>query len=193
MAGSQPDDIEIIRSVVRGDAEAYAVIVRRYQDRVLRLCFSILGGMDAEDAAQEVFLKAYDSLDRFRMEASFSTWLYAIAYRHCLNLLDKRNRRKTESLDALKEKMGERADSLAAEPERSGREDAAAAVRPLLEGLSHDERAILALRELEALSYKEIARTLGISVDAVKIRLFRARAAFREAARSRNFPRPETV
>src|SRR3989344_1214542 len=105
---AHPDlDLEIIRKVTSGDAAAYQGLVRKYQDKVFRLCVSMLRDSGAEDAAQEVFIKVYESLSRFRGESAFSTWLYRVASNHCLNILAKRKREKTESLDALMERSAE--------------------------------------------------------------------------------------
>lgn len=121
----------------------------------------------AEDAAQEAFIKAYHSLDRFKGDSSFSTWLYRIAANHCKDLLRKRARQKTEPLEAVVQEMGERLEE--------GRENADLIER-MLAAIPEDYRAVLILRETEGMSYQEIAQTLNISVDAVKARLKRARA-----------------
>lgn len=142
----------------------------------------MLGQSQAEDAAQETFLKAYEFLDRFRGDSSFSTWLYRIASNYCLNFLSKRKREKTDSLDALLESGGRL-------PSPTGQGSPLQlladqqAVQTILEKLSPEERAILVLREIEGLNYKELAQTLEVSLDLVKVRLFRARQSFLQIAK----------
>ena len=159
--------------------------MRIYQAKVLRLCASLLSDAAlAEDAAQDIFLKAYQALGSFRGEASFSTWLYRIAANHCKDLLRKRAREKTESWDALVEEQGEPLQALLAGPEDD--EPAIAKTELVDRVLSHlppDYRLILTLREVQGLSYQELADTLNCSVDAVKARLRRARQALQEHLR----------
>ena len=182
-------DHEVIRDILLGNTDAFSEIVQKYQDKVIRLCFAMVGPADAEDAAQEAFLKVYDSLSKFRGESSFSTWLYRVASNHCLDLLSKRKRQKEESLDSLIQKSGEGvfSDSPSSSPGRSAdnlmrRET----VIWVLERLSPEERRILVLREIEGLSYIELSRTMGISMDLVKVRLFRARKLFQKIARGQS-------
>ena len=92
--------------MLRGRREAYAELVRAHQAKVLRLCTALLNDpTQAEDAAQDVFFKAYQALASFRQDASFSTWLYRITTNHCRDLLRKRSRRKEQSFDALVEDL----------------------------------------------------------------------------------------
>ncbi len=152
--------------------------MRKYQARILRLCASLLADQTlAEDAAQEIFFKAYRSLPAFRGDAAFSTWLYHIAANHCRDLLRRRARERTESWDALLERDGERLEQRVASPDPKAAVAAADAIEHILSRLSPDERVLITLREVEGLNYREIAGTLGCSVGAVKIRLFRARQA----------------
>jgi RNA polymerase sigma-70 factor (ECF subfamily) len=167
--------------VLDGDRDAYAALVRRHETKVRGLCAALLSDRDeGEDAAQEVFVKAYRSLASFRGDASFSTWLHRIALNRCRDLLRARSRRKTESWDGILEKRE------GVEPEVTPVEtgldaaDSADLARRLLAKLPEDYRTILLLREGEGLRYEEISRTLEVSLDAVKSRLRRARAALEE-------------
>ena len=142
----------------------------------------MLGGeAQAEDAAQEVFLKAYGRLKNFRGDSSFSTWLYRVASNHCLDLLRREARRKTESWDALVEREEPRIRRLLVDPNDGARavEDADL-VRAVLARLPADYRLILTLREMEGLEYKELMTALDCSMDSVKAKLQRARRLFRE-------------
>ena len=177
MPESITDDLDVIRRVREGDRNAYAALVRKYQMRVRGYCVNTLRDAAlAEDAAQEIFLKAYQGLPAFRAASSFSTWLYRITANHCRDLQRKAARRPTESLDALLEQEGERAEALLATPAEdriSG--ERVELVRRALSHLSETSRAVLILREMQGLSYDELAEALGCSLDAVKGRLKRAR------------------
>ena len=184
------DDLSIIQKVIEGDRGAYAELVGRYQDRIFRLCRSLLRSTsDAEDAAQEVFLKAYTSLGRFQKTASFYTWLYRIASNHCLDVIRSSKRRPAESWDALLEEQGEKMHELlspAADPRRAM--EASELIGRILALLRPNYRLILTLREIEGLSYQEISDVLDCSIDSVKAQLRRGRAELEERARH-FFPR----
>ena len=137
----------------------------------------------AEDAAQEVFLKAYQSLGHFQMKASFSTWLYRIASNHCLDLLRKKSREKTESWEMFLEKESQQIEALFSVPHEHFSEEQTELLYRFLSHLSKTSRNIIVLRELDGLSYEEIAKTLDCSLDAVKSRLKRARLEMMETAR----------
>ncbi|MBK8576718.1 MAG: sigma-70 family RNA polymerase sigma factor [Elusimicrobia bacterium] len=175
------NDQEIIQRILDGHAEDYAELIHRHQDHIYGLCLSLMKNpTDAEDAAQEIFLKAYRRLRDFRFESSFSTWLYRVAYYHSLDLLKARSRRPAESLDALTEARGEFAAETAEIAEPTEQTDLA---RQTLESLAPAERLILTLREIQGLTYEELSETLALSLDAVKSRLRRARESLRLQAR----------
>ncbi len=167
--------------VLGGDSDAFADLVRAYEARVRGLCLSLLSDpIEAEDAAQEAFVKAFTFLSRYKRDFSFPAWLCRIASNHCLDLLRKRTRHKTDSLDALVEQKGEQIHSLAmGDPLSSEGGDETIAktkwAKQVLTSLSPDHRQILVLRELEGFSYDEISVILECSLDAVKGRLRRAR------------------
>jgi len=176
-----PSENEIIEAVLGGDAEAFAALVRAHQVRVRLVCLVFLGNKDeADDAAQEIFVKAFKSLSGFECEASFETWILRIADNHCRDLLRSRKSRHTESLDAL---LAEKGDAFEALVSRSTTKEEPSAYSPqdfellgrLFSALSQEDREILALREVEMLSYEEIGQKLNCSQDAVKGRLKRAR------------------
>ena len=182
-----------IEQVLRGDREAYAELVRAHQAKILRLCAGVLGNeSEAEDAAQDVFFKAYRSLASFRKESAFSTWLYRIATNHCRDLLRKRSRQKAESIEKMLEESGAAAEKLLT-PSSNSRSAAESAdlIEQILRQLSPDERLILTLREVQGLSYQEIAQVLRCSLDAVKARLRRARETLDK--KGRHFLDPRRV
>ncbi len=179
------EERDLIQKIVAGNTNAYAEIVRAYQAKVLGLCTSLLSdATQAEDAAQEIFIKAYQALSSFQGNSKFSTWLYRIAANHCKDLLRKRSRQKTESLDALIERSGDEVQNLW-EPSVDPRNTSGASdiIEKLLSSLSPEERLILTLREVQGLSYQEISETLKCSLDAVKSRLRRARETLEEKVR----------
>lgn len=140
---------------------------------MIRLCGVLLSDrVSAEDAAQEVFLKAYRNLAGFRNDSSFFTWIYKIACRTCFDHLRARARRPAEAL------TDDHPDSSANRSVESGE-----LLQKLLGRLSEDARAVLVLREMDGLSYEEIAHVLDCSVDAVKSRLRRARESAEEIGR----------
>jgi RNA polymerase sigma-70 factor (ECF subfamily) len=183
------DEKEIIEAVVAGDAEAFAELVREHQARVRLACLVFLGNKDeADDAAQDIFVKAFKGLAGFKGDASFETWLLRIADNHCRDLLRSRKSRRTESLDAV---LAERGDAFQTLISRSGEPNENRTYSPqdlellgrLFAALPEDDRRILTWREVEQLSYEEIAQRLGATLDAVKGRLKRARAALIDKCR----------
>ncbi len=139
---------------------------------------------DREDAAQEIFIKAYRSLDRFRGDASFFTWLYRIATRHCLDLLRSLSRRPNESWEDLVDREGDRLSRLVSGVDNPAEgQDAADLVGRVLSHLPPDYRAVLVMREMEGLSYREMAGVFDCSEESIRARLQRARKHFREMTR----------
>ncbi len=185
----QPDDDQplVIRAQA-GDAAAFETLVRRYERWVFTLALRMVGDRgEAEDLAQEVFLKAYQGLPRFKGTARFSTWLYAIASHHCLNHLRAR-RHQPEACTT--ETAALRGNGLAATdrlPDGAPRADAllermdlARIVQRGLASLTEDHRLVLILRDIQGMSYEGIAETLGLELGTVRSRLHRARTELRE-------------
>jgi RNA polymerase sigma-70 factor (ECF subfamily) len=177
-------DGELARRAAQGDDSAFAELVRRHAPRVRALCAATLGGPgEAEDAAQEAFLKAHRALGRFSGEASFGTWLHRIAVNHCLDLLRAAGRRRSDSLDALLEADSAALGRVLSEPSSAKALEDRDMVRRLLSRLNPEQRLALTLREVEGLSYEEISRVMSCSLDSVKARLKRARAELQEISR----------
>lgn len=174
-------DLELLRAVLDGDTTAYRGLVEKYQGRVYAMVYGMLRNReDARDVTQEAFVKAYNNLDRFRLESSFYTWLYRIAMNLAIDLTRKRKRRKQTSFDEAIAARDEDGDMLEAHTEDSPRKTLErkqlyARIMGALETLPDDQRQVVLLRELEGLSYKEIAEIIDIPEGTVMSRLFYAR------------------
>lgn len=175
------DDTTLVVRAQEGDADAFAVLVRRHSPALYRLALRILGNRaDAEDAVQEAFLAAWRRLPEFHRRAAFPTWMYRIVTNRCLNLA--RSRPPTVPLDAVEDAL---TTAPSRSPERQAEEGAALqALRQALGTLTVEQRACWVLRELHGMDYTEIARATGSTPDAVRGRIFRARKELAEAMRA---------
>ena len=170
----------IVRKVLQGDVNAFEKLVTEYERAVYAIAQRMTGNAeDAADMTQETFIKAYNSLASFRGDSKFSVWLYRIANNVCLDFLRSKNRRPTVSLSTEDDDGEETQLDIADESsspelllESSLTRDA---VRRGLDSLPPDYKQILLLREIQGLSYEEIAAALGIESGTVKSRIFRAR------------------
>jgi RNA polymerase sigma-70 factor (ECF subfamily) len=171
-AYDQEAEHEWIRLALKGDEQAFTELVGAYQVPVYNLCYRMLGEPgEAEDAAQETFLKAYRNMQRYDPGRKFVTWLLTIASNHCIDRLRKR-RLTFLSLDTTPEIW----DGNLPGPEgRLEDLELQEEVQDMLNGLSGPDRAAILLRYWYDYSYEEIANTLTLSVSAVKSRLHRAR------------------
>ncbi|WP_228078719.1 RNA polymerase sigma factor [Streptomyces profundus] len=174
----EADDALLAVRAAEGDEAAFEVLVRRHGPPLLRLAGHLLGGSaDAEDAVQDALVSAWRRLPEFRGDSSFRSWMYRIVTNRCLNLL--RSRRPVAQLEAVPEPA---APAAQASPERTVENLVAVrALREALTGLSPEQRACWVLREFHGLSYDEIAEAVGITRQAVRGRLFRARRYLMEA------------
>lgn len=172
------DDLEVIGRIRLGDRNAFARLVIKYEVKVRGYCFNVLSNtQDAEDAAQEIFIKSFNSLDSFRGDSSFGTWVYRIALNHCRDLLRKRKRKPTQSLDQLIENEGDRFQMLlTSQPSAADSVENRQLLSKLFAALPEQYREVLVLREVQGCSYQEISEVLECSLDAVKARIRRARA-----------------
>ena len=158
----------------KGDQTAFMNIVDAYQRPVYNLCYRMLGdAVEAEDAAQETFLRAYTKLDTYQQERKFSSWLLSIASHYCIDRL-RRRRYQLVSWDDLPPWRWLPATEPLPEEVALSRE-ARAGLRDLLDNLPSDYRVAIVLRYWHDMSYDEIADTLDTTVSAIKSRLFRAR------------------
>jgi RNA polymerase sigma-70 factor (ECF subfamily) len=189
------EERELVLRAQRGEASAYEELVRMHQQRVLAVVGGILRRReDAEDVAQQAFAKAYFSLRRFDLRSAFGTWLYKIAVNECWDYLRKKKVRRLVYESDLSEdqlrQMETASESLG--HELRPRENAALRfeqrqlVDELLGELGEKDRLMLVMKEVEGFSVEEIGEVLGLNVNTVKVRLFRARGRLVELHRRRH-------
>lgn len=177
---TREEELRIVESVLGGDVNAFETLVLSYEKNVYNLALRMVKNPeDASDMAQEAFIRAYNSLASFRGESKFSVWLYRIVSNVCLDFLRSRSRHPTVSLSVENDEgeeteldIPDESQSPEALLERRLTRDS---VRRGLDALSEEYRQILLLREIQGLSYDEIAETLSMELGTVKSRIFRAR------------------
>ena len=184
------DEARLVRAAQSGDENAFAEIVRHFQRAVYRVAYALTrNASDADDLAQETFVRAYQAIGRFRAGEPLYPWLARIAVNQAYSLHRRRRRRPETSIEPLVEAGRQWAGEddpaeNAAESERNEMIQAAFA------GLSPEHQAVLALRVVEGLSYDEIAETVGVPVGTVMSRLSRARAELKARLKARTGEKP---
>jgi len=170
------DEKDLVQKSQEGNEEAYGVLVEAYQRKVFNMVYSLTFNREvADDLAQEVFIKAYYALPRFKGKAAFSTWLHQITVNHTKDYLRKASRMREVPFDETKGDLSTQED----EPEIRDREKDLAQKKKLVHEaiarLPEKYRIILSLRDIQGLPYEEISRVLNISPGTVDSRLHRAR------------------
>jgi RNA polymerase sigma-70 factor (ECF subfamily) len=165
------DDRALVAACAARKPGAFQELLSRYRRPAISLAYQMLGDLeDAEDVAQEAFVRVFQAIPRFRGQAAFSTWLYRIVTNLCLG--NRRRRRATVELDAVREPTA---------PDSPSRQVTEVLLtRQVLAAMTPDLRAILLLRDQEGLSYTEIAAALRLPLGTVRSRLSKARMAFRQ-------------
>ncbi len=171
---SQKPDEYFINKVTQGENDAYAILVDRYKHMVLTLALKIVKNReDAEEVAQDTFIKAYNALNDFKGESKFSTWLYKIAYYRSLDYFKKNKRRvETTTIDISEEyniaSMDDALDGMEVK-------ERAEIIKHAIQELPADDAVLITLYYFETLSMNEISKVMGIPANTIKVRLFRGR------------------
>lgn len=187
--GEREADLALVERVQSGDREAFGLLVGKYQRKLLRLVMRLVRDpAEAEDVTQEAFIKAYRALPNFRGDSAFYTWLYRIGVNTAKNWLVAHGRRMpTMSEIAVDETEGIEEVVLLRDDETPDRvlmsRQIGETVNAAMEALPEDLRTAISLREIEGLSYEEIAQVMDCPIGTVRSRIFRAREAI--AARLR--------
>lgn len=175
------EDFELLAKFKNGDQHAFELLVRKYKTTVFNTIYSVMGNaQEADDIAQEVFLKVYTKADSFKGESSFSTWLYRVTVNRCIDELRRRKNKiisyetefNQEEKLKLKDVLASRENDITEKLRQKELQDI---IQKAMNSLPEKYRIILTLKEIEGLSYKEISQIMKISLAKVKIWLFRAR------------------
>ncbi|HAL45344.1 MAG: hypothetical protein A2Y12_01880 [Planctomycetes bacterium GWF2_42_9] len=182
------DEAALVSQAMVGNMAAVEKLILKYQDRIFNTILKLCGNeADAAELAQDSFVKAIQSLKDFRAESSFYTWLFRIAVNHTLNYCKKNNKVNFESLqNEIDENTGKQlkdylVDNKSAEPsELAAKKEVNGLVLKALEKLDPQQRAVIVLRDIEQMSYNEIAQTLDMEIGTVKSRIARGRKNLRD-------------
>jgi RNA polymerase sigma-70 factor (ECF subfamily) len=186
-AGSAENDNDLINAFIKGDHSAFEKLVLKYQDRVFNLCCRLLGDRDeAEDSAQEVFIKVYRALKGFRFKSSFYTWLYRIVINTCKNRIksvEYRSIKSRVSIDSDQENRGNTivdiVDQRPMQDKTLEQKEKMKRVQEALNSLPPDQKTVIVLCDIEGLSYDEIAGITKTRLGTVKSKISRARLGLR--------------
>lgn len=178
---SEPSDIEIVHRIIKGDVNAFEHLVKKYEEHVLNIVKRHIPYNQIEEIAQDIFVRAYQSLPTFKKKNSFKQWLATIAVRACYDFWRKAYRSRELPMSSLTEKHRDWMEQVIADQssgsfsEQGSRQETRELLDWALDRLSAEDRMVLELVYLEGLSGKEAASLLGWSVANVKIRSFRSR------------------
>lgn len=179
----EESDLVLVKRVQRGDKTAFDLLVRKYQHKVVKLVLRyVRNPAEAEDIAQEAFIKAYRALPQFRGDSAFYTWMYRIAINTAKNSLASRDRSPIAyDLDLTDSEESHRVQTKLQDPDTPEgmalTEEIRGIVNSAIEGLPEELKTAIVLRELDGLSYEEIAAAMECPVGTVRSRIFRAREA----------------
>jgi len=186
-------DCELVRSALAGRETSFEELVRRYQRPLAAYVYRMVGDYDAAlDLTQEVFIKVHNSLERYRSEFKFSTWIYKIAHNAAIDHLRRhavRDQALTTGIDSERREVLIESRRLTPEQE-SERKERRSEIEAVVQLLPATYRELIVLRHAQDLSYDEIAEVTGLPLGTVKNRLFRAREAMRDQLLQRGISRP---
>lgn len=178
---------DLIEHCQAGDVQAMGRIVCLYQNQVYNIAYGMLGNAeDAQDITQDVFLSVWEKIGQFQFKSRFSTWLYRVATNMCINEINRRQRQQTSPTEMDDSQTWTPVDSRTPEKEVLLAEQQEI-LHAALAQLKHDYRKILILREMENLSYDELAEVLSCSVGRVKSRLHEARLSLRKVLKQKDW------
>jgi len=189
---SQQDDTDLVKAFQAGNKTVFDKLVLKYKDKVFNLCYRFLGDYtEADDCAQEAFVKVYRSLQGFRLESSFSTWLYRLTVNTCknkLSSLEYRYRKKMVRLNNPKQtdegiypiEIKDESLSPIIEIERK---EKGMLIQKAIDSLPEEQKTVVVLRDIEGLSYEEIVKITGYNLGTLKSKLARARRELQDRLR----------
>ena len=171
---TQPDDISIIKQIQSGDTRAYEVLVDRYKDMVFSIALKMLVNREeAEELAQDAFIKVYKSMHTFKGEAKFSTWIYRLTYNSCLDRIKKLKRsQSTVTLEEFSMGPLSQIETVLDEMDKSDRQKS---IEECLNLLPEEENLIISLYYFEEQSLDEISKIVNLNANHLKVKLFRIR------------------
>lgn len=171
---------ELIARLQKRDEAAFEELIRQYEKKVYTLCFRMCGNSeDAEEAAQDAFLALWRGIDRFRQESSLSTWIYRLATNACIDTL-RRRKKQSGSVSLDDEELFVDAVDISPQPQETvEHRETQKLLQEGLSALPEEYRKVLILREIEGLSYTEIAESASIELGTVKSRISRGRSLLR--------------
>lgn len=168
------DDQKLIEAIQNGDTKAYTQLVNRYKDLVYTLAIRMLKHREeAEEVAQDTFIKVFKSLDKFKGDSKFSTWIYKVTYNTCLDRI-KKNKKHYNDV-AIDEFIFNKLDSIDNALDTMITEEKRVLIKNCINKLPEDSSALLTLFYFEELSLEEISKIINIEANTVKVKLFRAR------------------
>ncbi len=182
-------DAELVKAFQAGDQRSFDALVIRYQDRVFNICYRMIGNYeDANDCAQDTFIKMYRSLSGFGFRSSFSTWLYRVAVNTCKNRLASSAYRRSRAMvringPADRDNEGGSMDIGDCTHTPNGtfeRKEREALIQGAIDSLPGEQRTVVVLRDIEGLAYEDISEITGLNMGTVKSKIARARQKLKE-------------
>lgn len=178
MVSAAISDAECVQNLQRGQTDAFEILIRRHEKSIFNLVYRMLGDYDeAAEVSQEAFLSAYRAIGTFRGESNFSTWLYRIALNHATTRRKSLNTRQQRNVSL--ENTEPVSDPHPGPAETMEKKEIRERVQQALNNLEPDDATVILLRDLQDVSYEEVARVLEIPIGTVKSRLHRARQALK--------------